>query len=189
MSTDTPDGSDPTRCLSVHWALPVQCVLAATHRENWHEARHPQTGTRIRYRWPITATEELRDGAWHPLAIPKPPNRAVERELLFVDGPLDGQIAWKPRALWPVGTYYPDPQGRNCGVWVGHAVPNDRARGRYVPNPDRPCWVEPLWMVWVEGALPEPAWIPEPFDPGDYCGTCGIALSRHGADCKVGDLL
>jgi len=189
MNAIIPDGSDPNRCLSVHWALPVQCVLASTHRENWHETRHPDTGNRIRYRWPITATEEHHDGAWHPLAIAKPPNPAVERELLFIDGPLDGQTVRQPRALWPIGTYYPDPQDGGAGLWADPAVPDDRSRGRYVRNPDRPCWAEPLWMVWVEGREPQPAWIPEPFDPGDYCGNCGIALSRHATDCKTGDLL
>lgn len=69
-----PDLSDQSRCISVHWSLPVQCVLPSTHRENWHEAWHPQSGNRIRYRRTlgIYRTEELRDGGGHTLEIPPP---------------------------------------------------------------------------------------------------------------------
>lgn len=69
-----PDLTDTSRCISVHWSLPAQCVLPCTHRENWHETWHPQTGNRIRYRrsYGTFATEELRDGQWHDLAIPAP---------------------------------------------------------------------------------------------------------------------
>ncbi|WP_030670519.1 hypothetical protein [Streptomyces rimosus] len=69
-----PDRSDKSRCISVHWNLPVQCVLPASHRENWHEAWHPQTGNRMRYRrsMGVYATEELHHGAWHDLEIPPP---------------------------------------------------------------------------------------------------------------------
>lgn len=68
-----PDLSDPNRCVSVHWNLPVQCVLPSSHRENWHEAWHPQTSNRIRYRRSMGgyATEELNDG-WRDLQIPPP---------------------------------------------------------------------------------------------------------------------
>ena len=70
-----PDMSDENRCISVHWNLPVQCVLPSSHRENWHEAWHPQNGNRIRYRRSFGnfATEDLHHGAWHDLEIP-PPN-------------------------------------------------------------------------------------------------------------------
>lgn len=68
-----PDHSDSTRCISVHWNLPVQCVLPAGHRQNWHEAWHPQTGNRMRYRRTVHRTEELHHGEWHDLKIP-PPN-------------------------------------------------------------------------------------------------------------------
>lgn len=69
----TPDLSDPTRCISVHWALPVQCVLATTHRDD-HETWHPETGNRLRYTAEGGAfrTEELHHGAWHRLQIPPP---------------------------------------------------------------------------------------------------------------------
>ena len=68
-----PDLTDKNRCVSVHWNLPVQCVLPSSHRENWHEAWHPQTGNRLRYRRSFGAyvTEELNDG-WHDLQIPPP---------------------------------------------------------------------------------------------------------------------
>ncbi|MGW0579806.1 hypothetical protein ACWD25_28440 [Streptomyces sp. NPDC002920] len=68
-----PDLSDESRCVSVHWNLPVQCVLPRSHRENWHEAWHPQTGNRLRYRRSMGAcvTEELNDG-WRDLQIPPP---------------------------------------------------------------------------------------------------------------------
>jgi hypothetical protein len=32
-------------------------------------------------------------------------------------------------------------------------------------------------------------YIPEPYDPGDYCGTCHVPRSRHGEDCRMSDLL
>lgn len=69
-----PDLSDTNRCPSVHWNLPVQCALPAGHWVNWHEAWHPQTGNRIRYRrsMGLYRTNELRNGAWHDLEIPPP---------------------------------------------------------------------------------------------------------------------
>lgn len=72
MPEITPDPSDRSRCVSVHWNLPVQCVLPSGHRENWHEAWHPQTRNRLRYRRSgVFRTEELHDG-WHDLEIPPP---------------------------------------------------------------------------------------------------------------------
>lgn len=69
-----PDLTDKSRCVSVHWNLPVQCVLPAGHHENWHEAWHPQTGNRMRYcrSMGVYASEELHHGAWHDLEIPPP---------------------------------------------------------------------------------------------------------------------
>jgi hypothetical protein len=69
-----PDRSDSNRCVSVHWNLPVQCVLPAGHRENDHEAWHPTTGNRMRYRrsMGVYRTEELHHGEWHDLEIPPP---------------------------------------------------------------------------------------------------------------------
>lgn len=69
-----PDLSDESRCVSVHWNLPVQCVLPRGHRENWHEAWHPESGNRLRYRRSgVFASEDLHHGGWHDLQIP-PPN-------------------------------------------------------------------------------------------------------------------
>ncbi|MEU3826514.1 hypothetical protein AB0F36_14515 [Streptomyces sp. NPDC029080] len=68
-----PDLNDETRCVSVHWNLPLQCVLPRSHRENWHEAWHPQTGNRLRYRRSGDyRTEDLHHGEWHHLEIPPP---------------------------------------------------------------------------------------------------------------------
>lgn len=69
-----PDLSDKARCVSVHWSLPVQCVLPSSHRENWHEAWHPENGNRIRYRRSFGnfVTEDLHHGEWHDLQIPPP---------------------------------------------------------------------------------------------------------------------
>ncbi|MCX4697059.1 hypothetical protein [Streptomyces sp. NBC_01373] len=69
-----PDLSDETRCISVHWTLPVQCVLPASHRENWHEAWHPENGNRIRYRrsYGNFITEDLHHGEWHDLQFAPP---------------------------------------------------------------------------------------------------------------------
>lgn len=73
MPEIAPDLTDKNRCVSVHWSLPVQCVLPSSHRENWHEAWHPQNGNRLRYRRSFGnfITEELNDG-WHDLQIPPP---------------------------------------------------------------------------------------------------------------------
>ena len=121
------------------------------------------------------------------------PNPDVNRELLFVGGPLDGESRWQPKAFWPVGTYYPDPESRNAGVWCGDTVPIDRSRGRYVQHPERPCQATPVHMLWISSADPDEvsatANVPAPYDPGDYCRTCGVALSQHGEDCRIGDLL
>lgn len=69
-----PDLSDESRCISVHWNLPVQCVLPSSHRENWHEAWHPQNGNRLRYRrsYGNFVTEDLHHGEWHDLQVPPP---------------------------------------------------------------------------------------------------------------------
>jgi hypothetical protein len=67
-----PDRADTSRCISVHWTLPVQCVLPRSHRENWHQAWNPETGHRLRYRHTVHATQELRDSQWHDLQIPAP---------------------------------------------------------------------------------------------------------------------
>ena len=68
-----PDPTDESRCLSVHWSLPTQCVLSRGHRENWHETWHPQGGDRIRYRrCGIYRTEELRPSGWVAMEIPPP---------------------------------------------------------------------------------------------------------------------
>lgn len=74
MPEISPDLSDTNRCVSVHWNLPVQCVLPAGHRVNWHEAWHPQTGNRIQYRrsMGLYRTNELQGGEWRDLEIPPP---------------------------------------------------------------------------------------------------------------------
>jgi hypothetical protein len=74
MPEIAPDLADESRCVSVHWNLPVQCVLPRGHRENWHEAWHPQTGNRLRYQRSMGGyvTEELHHGKWHDLEIPPP---------------------------------------------------------------------------------------------------------------------
>lgn len=69
-ATFSPDLSDTSRCVSAHWSLPVQCVLPRTHRENWHEAWHPETGNRLRYRYGTRATQELHHGEWHDVELP-----------------------------------------------------------------------------------------------------------------------
>lgn len=61
--------TDDPRCASVHWSLPVQCVLPSTHAENWHEAWHPETGNRMRYRYPSRRTEELHHDEWHTVDL------------------------------------------------------------------------------------------------------------------------
>ena len=94
-----PDRSNPDRCLSVHWSLPVQCILHVAHRENWHETWHPESGNRLRYRYGVLATEELRDGAWHDLGIAVPDNRSREQLRAEVDR-LTAELAkytgWEP---------------------------------------------------------------------------------------------
>jgi hypothetical protein len=73
MPEISPNLADQSRCVSVHWNLPVQCVLPRSHRENWHEAWHPQTSNRMRYRRSgVYVTEELHHSEWHDLEIPPP---------------------------------------------------------------------------------------------------------------------
>ena len=73
MPEISPNLADLSRCVSVHWNIPVQCVLPRSHRENWHEAWHPQTGNRMRYRRSGEyRTEELHHSEWHDLQIPPP---------------------------------------------------------------------------------------------------------------------
>lgn len=102
MTTTTPmapDRSNPDRCLSVHWSLPVQCVLHVAHRENWHETWHPETGNRLRYRYGALATEELRSGEWYDLGIPRPDNRSREQlraEIARLTAELAKYVGWEP---------------------------------------------------------------------------------------------
>lgn len=107
-----PDPSDESRCISVHWNLPVQCVLPSSHRENWHEAWHPQTGNRIRYQRSMGgyATEELNDG-WHDMEIPPPGGFCNDQFIsTFGDSPnvlCTGQYGhgWNHRAVVDGCTY------------------------------------------------------------------------------------
>lgn len=125
MPEITPNLTDPNRCASVHWSLPVQCVMPRTHANNWHEAWHPQTGNRLRYRrtMGVFLTEDLHDGEWHDLAIPAPgvvcgePHN--ERPGVFCQmehgengnrwnhvAVVDGcRYSWKTPLPRPVGTY------------------------------------------------------------------------------------
>jgi len=74
MPEITPDTSDRNRCISVHWSLPVQCTLPASHRENNHQTWHPQTGARLRYQRTMGTwrTEALTEDGWERLEIPPP---------------------------------------------------------------------------------------------------------------------
>lgn len=101
-----PDLTDTHRCVSVHWSLPAQCVLPRSHRENWHEAWHPQTGNRIRYRRAFGSflTEELRGGDWNDLAIPAP-----------------GDVCGEPHGTKP-GVFCEDPRKHNERSWTHQAA-------------------------------------------------------------------
>lgn len=107
-----PDMSDESRCISVHWNLPVQCVLPVGHREHWHEGWHPETGNRIRYQRSMGGyvTEELNDG-WHDLQIPPPGGFCNDQYIsTFGDVPLvrcTGQYGhgWNHRAVVDGCTY------------------------------------------------------------------------------------
>lgn len=77
MSEFQPDLSNPIRCVSVHWSLPTQCEREKRHFDNWHWAKHPDTGSVIRYRYGAYVTEEVHDGEWRPLPIPAPVRRDV----------------------------------------------------------------------------------------------------------------
>jgi hypothetical protein len=100
-----PELSDQSRCISVHWSLPVQCVLPCTHRENWHEAWHPDSGNRIRYRraFGVYRTEELHDGGWHDLDIPPPGDvcgEPYDRPGVFCQAPrAHNEISWTHGAV------------------------------------------------------------------------------------------
>jgi hypothetical protein len=116
MSAIQPDLSNKHRCASVHWALPVQCELPPTHRENWHETRHPQSGRLLRYNYPSARTEEmLEDGTWSAIDIPKP-IPASEQRIRHV-------IA---DAIRDLKRDYPD----NIKAWVALGHAEAVARGR-----------------------------------------------------------
>lgn len=117
MPEITPDRSDESRCVSVHWSLPVQCVLPRTHRENWHEAWHPHTGNRMRYRRTIGATEELHDGEWHSLDIPIP-----------------GAVCGEPAASWP-GVNCQMDHGPDGNRWNHFAIVNGCRYSWNTPQP------------------------------------------------------
>lgn len=99
-----PDRGDASRCISVHWTLPVQCVLPRGHRENWHETWSPETGNRLRYRYAVHATQELRDAEWHDLQILPP-----------------GDICGEPRPGKPT-VHCQAPRTHNAASWTHHAV-------------------------------------------------------------------
>lgn len=99
-----PDLTDTHRCISVHWTLPVQCVLPRAHRDNWHETWHPQTRNRIRYRRTVGVTEELRAGEWRDLGIPAP-----------------GEICGEPHSPKP-GVFCQQPRNHNEISWTHSAV-------------------------------------------------------------------
>ncbi|MGV9427145.1 hypothetical protein ACWDO7_23015 [Streptomyces sp. NPDC003656] len=73
MPEIAPDLTNKFRCVSVHWSLPVQCELPPGHREV-HEATHPVTGRKIRYRRSggVWRTEEWTGTSWRRLEIVPP---------------------------------------------------------------------------------------------------------------------
>lgn len=126
MPEITPDLSDASRCVVVHWSLPVQCVLPSSHRDD-HEAWHPQTGNRIRFcRESVSpTTHELHDGAWHDLAIPGPGVVCGE--------PLSGRA----------GVFCQMEHGENGNRWNHFALVNGCRYTWHTPPP-RPVTVEQL---------------------------------------------
>ncbi|KOU17058.1 hypothetical protein [Streptomyces sp. WM6349] len=130
MPEIAPDLSDTNRCVSVHWNLPVQCVLPAGHRANWHEAWHPQTRNRIQYRrsMGLYQTNELLDGEWRDLEIPPPggfcnDQRRGHHEVKVLCTERAGH-GWSHRAIVDGCTYSwntPLPKGLNADQ-LGHDV-------------------------------------------------------------------
>lgn len=87
-----PDLSDAHRCISVHWSIPAQCALPASHEDNWHVTTHPETGRPLRYRYAIRATETPDDeGAWRPI---ENPTLEPQAQQLADSGAAKGLTAW-----------------------------------------------------------------------------------------------
>lgn len=169
MPEITPDLSDVSRCVSVHWSLPVQCVLPRTHRENWHEAWHPQTGNRVRYRRAARATEELHDGAWHDLHIPGPG--------VICGEPLSGKS----------GVFCQMEHGKDGNRWNHFALVNGCRYTWHTPHP-RNVTVEQLTQdvktlrervaeLETEAELVHEYRVPLPDGPGGYAE---IVVERNG---------
>lgn len=97
------------QCVSNHWALQTRCVLPGSHRANWHEALHPLSGNRMRWRQTmgVYVTEELSDGEWRELGIVRPDADIPEAWLdaardVMANGPRGGLVPAVIRAVRPL---------------------------------------------------------------------------------------
>lgn len=110
----------------------------------------------------------------------------VEREIVFVGGPRDGEREQVAKAFWPLGNYYPaGPFGGPGGVWVGEHLAVDRARGHYRADYAAGCSGEPFPMKWYPagtwtGAAWSCGWHDRSGDDPGGCPDC--AYERHADD-------
>jgi hypothetical protein len=169
MPEIAPDLKDESRCVSVHWTLPVQCVLPRGHRENWHEAWHPQTGNRLRYQRSMGGycTEDLHHGEWHDLEIPPPGGLCNDQHGSYPNVRCTGQYGhgWNHRAIVDGCTYSwntPIPKGLTVDQLTRDVK---QLRGMLVAAHSHIADSETAAAVAAQGALPVPVGDqPQPLD-------------------------
>ncbi|MEV4749047.1 hypothetical protein AB0K21_21935 [Streptosporangium sp. NPDC049248] len=74
------------------------------------------------------------------------PNLNMERELLFVGGPYDGDRKWQPKAFWPIQNLFPG-GADSPDVWARQGG-RSADEWRYIPQtscegPTRMVWSRP----------------------------------------------
>ncbi|MFD0351831.1 hypothetical protein ACFQ0M_48420 [Kitasatospora aburaviensis] len=123
------------------------------------------------YRWVTTGTpEEVLPQVLTALAVPvsqRPPvmldQESTERQVVYADGPWDGEVRSQPKVFWP-----PQNQMVTNGGDVTHAWPDAWPADlpRYMPVPGT---IDPLRMVWAAPVDPgAPRVIERPESVKDY---------------------
>jgi len=127
----------PTRplCTTVHYKVPAKCTLVADHPADWHQALHPRTCARLRWRvtggFRHTLEWEAEDDSgapeagewitWHYVVEPDPTPVVVDD--------LDERIAALVSGNFPTGTSRTSPDDgpqdqRACGQWYRSRRPD-----------------------------------------------------------------
>lgn len=123
------------QCATAHYKMPVKCTLVADHPAEWHQALHPQTCARLRWRtsggvrhtqeWESDDDAETPEAGewitWHYVVEPEPTPVIVDD--------LDQRMAALVSGHFPTGRSRTSPDDGPqdqcaCGQWYRAARPD-----------------------------------------------------------------